>query len=129
MQATYADLAEYYEGDREYDVGTVLVFGGEKEVTESTEHKTTRVAGVVSDQSAYIMNAGCPGIKTCVALQGRVPVNVIGPVSKGDMLIASSIPGYAVVDNDPKVGSVIGKAVGSKTNTERGIVEAVVGRV
>jgi cold shock CspA family protein len=129
MQATYADLAEYYEGDREYAVGTVLVFGGDKEVTESTTHRTTRVAGVVSDQSAYIMNSGCPGIKTCVALQGRVPVNVIGAVAKGDMLVASSIPGYAVVDNDPKVGTVIGKAVGVKTDSDRGTVEAVVGRV
>ena len=129
MQATYADLAEYYEGDREYAVGTVLVFGGDKEVTESTIHRTTRVAGVVSDQSAYIMNAGCPGIKTCVALQGRVPVKVIGTVAKGDMLVASSIAGYAVVDNDPKVGTVIGKAVGTKADSERGMVEAVVGRV
>jgi hypothetical protein len=129
LQATYADLAEYYEGDREYAVGTVLVFGGDKEVTESATHRTTRVAGVVSDQSAYIMNSGCPGIKTCVALQGRVPVNVIGAVAKGDMLVASSIPGYACVDNDPKVGTVIGKAVGVKTDTDRGTVEAVVGRV
>ena len=129
MQATYADLAEYYEGDREYAVGTVLVFGGDKEVTESTTHRTTRVAGVVSDQSAYIMNSACPGIKTCVALQGRVPVNVIGAVAKGDMLVASSIPGYAVVDNDPKVGTVIGKAVGVKIDSDRGTVEAVVGRV
>jgi len=129
MQATYADLAEYYEGDREYEIGTVLVFGGDKEVTESSTHRTTRVAGVVSDQSAYIMNAGCPGIKICVALQGRVPVKVIGTVAKGDMLVASSIPGYAVVDNDPKVGTVIGKAVGTKADSDRGMVEAVVGRV
>ena len=129
LQATYADLAEYYEGDVEYAVGTVLVFGGDKDVTISNEHRTTRVAGVVSDQSAYTMNEGCPGIKTLVALQGKVPVNVIGKVSKGDMLVASAIPGYAVVDNDPKVGSVIGKAIGTKDTTEKGTVEAVVGRV
>ena len=129
FEATYADLAEYYEGDREYEIGTVLVFGGDKEVTESATHRTTRVAGVVSDQSAYIMNSGCQGIKTCVALQGRVPVKVIGAVAKGDMLVASSIPGYACVDNDPKVGTVIGKAVGTKTDGDRGMVEAVVGRV
>ena len=129
MQATYADLAEYYEGDTEYTVGTVVVFGGDKDVTISTEHKTRRIAGVVSDQSAYTMNANCPGIQTLVALQGKVPVNVIGPVAKGDMLVASSIPGYAVVDNDPKVGSVIGKAIAIKTDSERGTVEAVVGRV
>jgi hypothetical protein len=129
MQATYADLAEYYEGDVEYAVGTVLVFGGDKDVTQSTEHRTTRVAGVVSDQSAYTMNEGCPGIKTLTALQGKVPVNVIGKVAKGDMLVASAIPGYAIVDNDPKVGSVIGKAIGTKDTTEKGTVEVVVGRV
>ena len=129
FEATYADLAEYYEGDVEYEVGTVLVFGGDKEVTQSTEHRSTRVAGVVSDQSAYTMNQACPGIKTLTALQGKVPVNVIGTVAKGDMLVASAIPGYAVVDNDPKVGSVIGKAIDTKDDTERGSVHAVVGRV
>jgi hypothetical protein len=122
-------LAEYYEGDTEYAVGTVIVFGGDKDVTISTEHKTRRVAGVVSDQSAYTMNSECPGIRILVALQGKVPVNVIGMVAKGDMLVASSIPGFAIVDNDPKVGSVIGKAIGTKTTPERGTVDAVVGRV
>ena len=129
FEATYADLAEYYEGDTEYAVGTVIVFGGDKDVTISTEHKTRRVAGVVSDQSAYTMNSECPGIRILVALQGKVPVNVIGMVAKGDMLVASSIPGFAIVDNDPKVGSVIGKAIGTKTTPERGTVDAVVGRV
>jgi hypothetical protein len=129
FEATYADLAEYYEGDTEYAVGTVIVFGGDKEVTISTEHRTTRIAGVVSDQSAYTMNSECLGIKTLVALQGKVPVNVIGKVEKGDMLVASSISGYAVVDNDPKVGSVIGKAIGTKDTLDRGTVDAVVGRV
>ena len=75
------------------------------------------------------MNSACPGIKTLVALQGKVPVNVIGTVAKGDMLVASSIAGYAIVDNDPKVGSVIGKAIAIKTDSDRGTVDAVVGRV
>ena len=75
------------------------------------------------------MNQECPGIRTHTALQGKVPVNVIGKVQKGDMLVASTIAGYAVVDNDPRVGSVIGKAIGTKDDTERGTVYAVVGRV
>lgn len=129
FEATYADLAEYYEGDTEYEVGTVLVFGGDKEVTTTDTKGDTRVAGVVSDQSAYTMNQDCPGIKTLVALQGRVPVKVIGPVAKGDMIVASAIPGYGMVDNNPGVGQVIGKAVGTKEDTERGTVEVVVGRV
>ena len=129
FEATYADLAEYYEADSEYDEGTVLVFGGDKEVTQSAEHRSTRVAGVVSINPAYTMNAECPGIKVAVALQGRVPVKVIGKVAKGDMIVASAIPGYAIVDNDPNVGTVIGKAVGAKTDGDKGIVEVVVGRV
>ena len=129
FEATYADLAEYYEGDTDYEVGTVMIFGGDKEVTMSVEHRSTKVAGVGSNQRAYTMNQDCPGIRTLVALQGKVPVNVIGKVEKGDMLVASSIAGYAVVDNDPKVGSVIGKAIESKEDTERGTVHAVVGRV
>ena len=129
FQATYADLAENYEADAEYEIGTVVVFGGEKEITQSTEHRSTRIAGVVSENPAYLMNAECPGIATAIALQGRVPVKVIGKVRKGDMLVASAIPGYAIVDNDPKVGSVIGKAVGEKLDGDKGLVEVVVGRL
>ena len=58
-----------------------------------------------------------------------MPVKVIGPVAKGDMIVASAIPGYGMVDNNPEVGQVIGKAVGTKEDTERGTVEVVVGRV
>lgn len=129
FQATYADIAEYYEADTEYEVGTVLVFGGDKEVTISNSHRSTRIAGVVSENAAFIMNDSCPGIATVVALTGRVPMKVIGQVSKGDMIVSSAIPGYGIVDNDPKVGTVIGKAVGAKDDDGKGIVEVVVGRV
>lgn len=128
--AQYADLAENYVADAEYDEGTVLVFGGDHEVTESRELQTTRVAGVVSTNPAHLMNAHCKGQHiVAVALQGRVPVKVIGRVQKGDMLVASAIPGYAIVNNNPKLGSVIGKAVGQKQVDGYGTVEAVVGRV
>ena len=126
--ATYADLAEYYEGDADYEVGTVLVFGGDKEVTVSSIHMDHRVAGVVSNTAAYAMNADCPGIKNLVALQGRVPVKVVGMVKKGDMLVAAAKPGYAIVNNDPKAGTIIGKALAVKTDPGPGVVEVVVGR-
>ena len=64
-----------------------------------------------------------------LALTGRVPCKVIGKVAKGDMLVTSAIPGYAIVDNDPKLGTVIGKAVGTKDDDGRGVVEVVVGRL
>jgi len=128
FEATYADIAEYYEADHTYEVGTVLVFGGEKEVTGCTEHKSTRVAGVVSNTAAFTMNQDCPGIATCIALVGRVPVKVIGKVEKGDILVTSAVPGYAVVDNDPKVGTIIGRAIGIKDDADKGVVEALVGK-
>ena len=128
MQATYADLAEYYEADQEYEVGTVLVFGGAKEITTTNLYADRRVAGVVSATAAYLMNQDCPGIKTAIALQGRVPVKVVGAVKKGDLLVTSEFPGYAVVNNDPKPGTVIGKAIANKDDTEKGTVEVSVGR-
>ena len=129
FEATYADLAEYYEADREYEVGTVLVFGGDKEVTTSNVKADHRVAGVVSNTAAYTMNQACPGIKTCVALQGRVPVKVVGKVNKGDLIVTSGIPGVAMAaTGDVKVGTLIGKAIGSYNSDRIGTVEVSVGR-
>jgi hypothetical protein len=128
-ESYYADLAENYLADAEYAPGTVIEFGGEAEVTQSTTHGTHRVAGVVSTNPAHLMNSQCEGANVvAVALQGRVPCNVIGKVAKGDMLVASNIPGYAIVNNTPTVGSVIGKALGDKLDGERGTVEVVVGK-
>jgi len=126
--ATYADLAEYYEADQEYEVGTVLIFGGEKEITTTQVHMDHRVAGVVSETAAYLMNEGCPGIKTAIALQGRVPVKVIGVVKKGDLLVSAGKPGYAIASSSPKPGTIIGKALANKDTADEGIVEVAVGR-
>jgi hypothetical protein len=129
LQATYADLAEYYEGDREYEPGTVLVFGGDKEVTTTGEMNDTRSAGVVTTNPAYVMNDGQTGIRVCLALAGRVPCKVVGRVKKGDMLTTSSTPGYAVRATDPKLGSIIGKALEDKDNGEAGVIQVAIGRV
>src|SRR6056300_188678 len=128
--AQYADLAENYLADTTYEVGTVLVFGGDEEVTVTDSKGNTRVAGVVSTNPAHLMNSNLEGEHvTAIALQGRVPCKVLGKVAKGDMLVTSAIPGYAIVNNSPGVGQVIGKAVGAKDNDGKGTVEVVVGRV
>jgi hypothetical protein len=129
LQATYADLAEYYEGDQEYKEGTVLVFGGDKEVTVTTQINDTRSAGVVSANPAYVMNGEQTGIKVCIALAGRVPVKVIGRVKKGDMLTTSATAGYAVKALNPTLGAVIGKALEDKDYGEAGMIQVAVGRV
>ena len=93
-QARYADLAERYASDEEYEPGTVVIFGGSKEITLTTEFADTRVAGAVSTDPAYLMNAAEPGLP--IALRGKVPLKVYGPVNKGDCLVTSDRPGYAV---------------------------------
>jgi hypothetical protein len=130
LQATYsADLAENYEGDKLYDVGTVLVFGGDKEVTTSAIKGDTRVAGVVSNTAAYTMFEACPGLKNLVALQGRVPCRVVGKIKKGDILVTSGIPGVATAAiGDVRVGTVVGKAIKDYDSDHIGLVEIAVGR-
>ena len=129
LQATYADLAEYYEGDTEYEPGTVLVFGGDKEVTLTNIINDTRAAGVVTTDPAYVMNSGQTGIKVCVALAGRVPCKVVGRCKKGDLLTTAATPGYAVKTTDPKLGAIIGKALEDKDYGEAGVIEVAVGRI
>ena len=126
FNATYADLAEYYEADQHYEPGTVLEFGGDKEVTIA-EDGTSRVAGVVSTDPAYGMNAKCPGIAVAVALQGRVPTKVRGTIRKGDMMVSGG-NGYARPMTTPIMGTVIGKALENFDGIE-GVIEIAVGRL
>lgn len=84
--ARYADLAEKYLTDKNYEPGTVVTVGGAQEVTESKEGD--RALGVISQSPAYMMNAHLAGGQF-VALKGRLQVKVIGAVKKGDRLIAT----------------------------------------
>lgn len=123
------DLAEYYCADTKYASGTVLEFGGEKEVTIAGI-ESNRIAGVVSTDPAYVMNAmlECEKYSTQLALIGRVPCKVIGKVVKGDMMISAG-DGYAkAAISEPKVGTVIGKAL-QDFEGEKGTIEIVVGKL
>jgi hypothetical protein len=129
-QARYADLAERYHSDKKYRPGTVVVFGGEFEITQSNKFMDTKVAGVISTNPAHLMNAevGTDDTHPAVALQGRVPCRVIGKVRKGDMLVTSSIPGVAIAEENPRVGSIIGKALDNYDSDHIGTIEVVIGR-
>ena len=127
LTATYADLAEYYEADAYYEPGTVLAFGGDKEVTIADDG-TTKVAGIVSTNPAYVMNSGCAGeYIVALALQGRVPCKVRGNIIKGDMLISAG-NGFAHTAPFPILGTVIGKSLENFDGIE-GIIEVAVGRL
>jgi hypothetical protein len=126
-QAKYADLAENYQADSNYAPGTVLEFGGEQEVTIATE-LTKRVAGVVSSNPAHLMNGGLQGTNVVpMALQGRVPCKVTGPIQKGDLMVSAGF-GYARADNNAQLGQVIGKALADFSGA-KGQIEIVVGRL
>jgi len=119
--AKFADLAEKYLADAEYAPGTVMVVGGEKEVTASSWGK--RAIGAVSTNPAYMMNAELEG-GTYVALKGRVPVRVVGAVKKGDNLIAAN-------DGCASVGvhhssDVFAIALESSNDTGVKLIEAII---
>jgi len=102
--ALYADIAERYAADEIYEPGTVLVIGGEKEVTAVATKGVTAWAGVVSTNPAYMMNseAGTDKTHPYIALKGRVPCKVVGPICRGDLLVTSVIRGHAEVYNPKK---------------------------
>jgi hypothetical protein len=126
--AQYADLAENYAADANYEPGTVLIFGGTAEVTVANAAGDTRIAGVVSTDPAHLMNStiDCEH-PAAVALTGRVPTRVIGTVRKGDMMVAAG-NGQAQACSTPALGSVIGKALADFDGTS-GVIEVVVGRL
>ena len=108
--------------------GTVVMFGGSAEVTLA-DADTTRVAGVVSTNPAHLMNGGLTGSNVIpLALQGRVPCQVVGPVHKGDLMVSAG-HGFAKVNNTPAAGTVIGKALQEVTFAGKAVIEVVVGRV
>jgi len=122
-QAQYADLAEKYVADDELEPGTVVCFGGDAEVTACCIEDHHAVAGVVSTDPAYLMNSESDGVE--VALCGRVPCKVVGPVNKGDLLSSSDVKGHARSNNSAPAGRIIGKAIGSSEGGEA-VIEVLV---
>ena len=121
VQAQYADLAEKYLADREYEIGTVVAIGGEAEVTACSQGD--RAVGAVSANPAYAMNSGLDG-GTYIALKGRVPIKVEGPVRKGQRLVAGDWGcACAINDSDPDVFAV---ALETNNNTGVNLVEALI---
>ena len=118
--ARYADLAEKYLTDKNYEDGTVVSVGGPQEVTAAKEGD--RALGVISPSPAYMMNAHLAGGQF-VALKGRLQVNVIGAVNKGDRLVATD---NGCAKSSASSADVFGIALESSTEVGVKKVEAVV---
>jgi hypothetical protein len=127
-RAQYADLAEAYSADANYEPGIVVMFGGDAEVTQCNQDACSAVVGVISTNPAYLMNSGLTGEHVvAVALMGRVPCRVQGPVNRGALMVSAG-NGRARAESNPAPGTIIGKAVESFAG-EVGTIEILVGRV
>lgn len=129
--AQYADLAEMYLSDEEYAPGTVVEFGGSAEITQTTVSHSAKVAGIISTNPSYLMNATMEGTPALpVALVGRVPCRVVGTIVKGDRLAASDVPGAATAldDQQYRPACIIGKALEDYDSSDIGTIEVAVGR-
>ena len=126
-QAQYADLAETYKADADYEAGTLVQIGGEFEITQTQSPEDLGVFGVISTDPAYLMNAEAEGLP--VALAGRVPVRVVGLVEKGNRLCSSHIPGVAKAYDEENYDArmVFGRALADKEDLEEGVIEAIIG--
>jgi hypothetical protein len=126
LQATYADLAERYASDRAYNPGTVTVIGGDAEITLCLERAAVNWAGVISTNPAFKLNggAGTDASHPYVALTGKVPCLVVGPIKKGDLLVTSKYPGHAEAwqPGDSPL-AVIGKALETLDGDGTGTIE------
>ena len=129
LNATYADLAERFEADAEYDAGTVVELGGEKEITAVQYELSEDIFGVVSGTAAYLMNSGAGDDKTHppVAMSGRVKVNVIGKIKKNDRLVsAGNGKARAASKGEATAFNTIGRSLTNKHDDTAGTFEAIV---
>jgi hypothetical protein len=127
--ALYADVAERFEADELLAPGTVVELGGSKEITRAKNDLTETVFGVISTQPAYTMNGGAGDDVThpAVAMTGRVPVQVIGSVRKGDRLVsAGNGVARSAQAGEATAFNVIGRALVDKLDPDQGTIEAIV---
>lgn len=128
LQSFYADVAEYYEADEPLEAGTVVSLGGEKEITKSGIDGDEDVFGVISTEPAYVMNQqqDDSGNWHPVIMVGRGPCKVVGPVRKGQRLVASGIPGVARGQKFKGDGVSFGRSLVNDDNTRERQIEATI---
>lgn len=129
ITAQYADLAERFESDQSYVPGTVVELGGVKEITAVDQELSDEVFGVISTRPGFLLNgsAGDDQTHPAVAVNGRVPVRVVGRVRKGERLVsAGNGLARAASRNEITAFNVIGRAIQNKESLSEGLVEAIV---
>ena len=131
VRARYADLAEMYLADQEYTPGTLVKFGGLREITITNQSHDVGIAGVISTDPSYVMNSVIEGqYPLAVALTGRVPVRVKGPVSKGDLIVSDHESGVGAKMQEQlyRPGCIVGKSLEDHNEDTVKTIEIAVGR-
>ena len=129
IEAEFADMAEIYHSDVELAPGNLVKLGGYSEITMTTEQFDTAVFGVISTQPGFLLNSGEKekALAYPVALKGRVPCLVKGPVRKGQRIVASNVAGVGMATDTYESASIIGRAISEKISDDIGSVEVAVG--
>ncbi len=137
--ADFAEMFQVTSGAESVEPGDVLVIdpASARGVRRSSSARSTHVLGIFSTNPGFVgserqweeLESPAPDgeRKTLdrsdmarlydevpVAMIGVVPCKVSaenGPIQPGDLLVTSSTPGYAMRDEDPKNGTIVGKAL------------------
>jgi hypothetical protein len=131
----YAEAVNPADSKENYEPGDVLVITSSErgDIQKSTEPYATTVAGIFATRPGVIgrrQTLPIDGNELPMAMVGIVPTKVTtenGPIHRGDLLVTSSRPGYAMkgTDRTRMLGAVIGKAMGSLGEGD-GVLEVLV---
>jgi len=129
MEAEFADMAEIYKSDVELVPGNIVRLGGEQEITKTIKAFDEEVFGIISTAPGFLLNSKMKLAENAypVALKGRVPCLVTGPVRKGQRIVASDVQGVGMATNEYNPINIIGRALNDKTSDGIGAVEVAVG--
>lgn len=129
MEAEFADMAEIYSSDVELVPGNLVILGGSKEITKTSKAFDNQIFGVISTAPGFLLNAKdkMKEFAYPVALKGRVPCLVSGPVQQGQRIVASDVPGIGMATDHFDPAAIIGRAIKSKDSDGIGSVEVAVG--
>lgn len=128
-QSGWADLAENYESDEDYPIGTLVRFGGDKDITIANSDEDAE--GVISEAPGFLLNRNCEGLSKPVALVGKVLVRVIGAAKKGEYVYHSKVlginrPGVACSSTRLIGEKILGKVLETNEDTNEKLVMCVV---
>lgn len=129
IEAEFADMAEIYRADTPLLPGNLVRLGGEKEITKTIRAWDDEVFGIISTAPGFLLNSRMKMQEHAypVALKGRVPCLVKGPIRAGQRIVASDVSGIGMAADHYDPAATIARAISSKNTEEIGLVEAAVG--